>query len=65
MPPKKKFKCKAHEISFEDVDTSTDDENQDVFLVPPSPQKPHLQHTPWLTKYAPRTTSEICINQPN
>lgn len=62
MPPKKKFKCKAHEISFEDVDTSTDDENQDVFLVPPSPQKPHLQHTPWLTKYAPRTTSEICIN---
>ncbi|KAI5957395.1 rad17 [Candida margitis] len=62
MPPKKKLKCKAFETSFEGVDTSTDDESQDVFSVPPSPQKPQLRHTPWLTKYAPHTTSDICIN---
>ncbi|KAG5419012.1 rad17 [Candida metapsilosis] len=62
MPPKKKLKCKPSETSFEDVDISTDDESQDVFSVPPSPQKTQLRQTPWLIKYAPKTTSEICIN---
>ncbi|KAI5949263.1 rad17 [Candida theae] len=63
MPPKKKLKCKASETSFEDVDDfSTDDETEDVFSVPPSPQKTQLRHAPWLEKYSPKTSSEICIN---
>lgn len=63
MPPKKRLKCKATETSFEEVDSSTDDEDRDVFLVSPSPKKPQLRHnTPWIIKYAPQTTSEICIN---
>ena len=63
MPPRKK-QCKQQEVSFELVDSLSDDddESQDFFLVPPSPEKLNKSQVPWLEKYAPQNASEICIN---